>query len=96
LGIVGGVVSDLQPYRKSLPIRVTELGIVGGVVSDLQPDRKSLPMLVTELGIVGGVVSDVQPDRKPSPMLAPEYCPNSNSVTSVFWMDVVLLSDSDK
>jgi hypothetical protein len=36
LGIVGGVVSDVQSDRKKSPMLVTELGIVGGVVSDMQ------------------------------------------------------------
>jgi hypothetical protein len=40
LGIVGGVVSDVHPYRNQLPMLVTVLGIVGGVVSDVHPDRK--------------------------------------------------------
>jgi hypothetical protein len=35
-GIVGGVVSDVQPFRKELPMLVTELGIVGGVLSDVK------------------------------------------------------------
>jgi hypothetical protein len=39
-GIVGGVVNDVQPYRKKPPMFVTELGIVGGVVSDVHSDRK--------------------------------------------------------
>jgi hypothetical protein len=50
----------VQPFKKKLPMRVTDLGIVGGVCSDVQLDRKYSPMLATELGIVGGVVSDVQ------------------------------------
>jgi hypothetical protein len=40
LGIVGGVVSDVQLDRKKLLMLVTELGIVGGVVSDVQLNRK--------------------------------------------------------
>jgi hypothetical protein len=35
-GIIGGVFSDVQPYRKLSPMFVTEFGIVGGVVSDVQ------------------------------------------------------------
>jgi hypothetical protein len=39
-GIVGGIVSDVHPNIKSLPMLVTEFGIVGDVVSDVHPDRK--------------------------------------------------------
>ncbi|GHU23719.1 hypothetical protein FACS189472_16680 [Alphaproteobacteria bacterium] len=39
-GIVGGVVSDVQLYKKQLPMLVSEFGIVGGVVSDMQPRKK--------------------------------------------------------
>jgi hypothetical protein len=46
LGIVGGVVSDVQPSRKLQPMLLTVLGIVGGVVSDVQLRRKPFPMLV--------------------------------------------------
>jgi hypothetical protein len=37
LGIVGGVVNEVHPDRKELPILVTEVGIVGGVVSEVHP-----------------------------------------------------------
>jgi hypothetical protein len=38
--MIGGVVSDVQPNKKELPIVFTEFGMTGGVVSDVQPDKK--------------------------------------------------------
>jgi hypothetical protein len=39
-GMIGGVVSDVQPNKKELPIVFTESEMTGGVVSDVQPNKK--------------------------------------------------------
>jgi hypothetical protein len=38
--MTGGVVSDVQPDKKELPIVSTEFGMIGGVVSDVQQYKK--------------------------------------------------------
>jgi hypothetical protein len=46
--MLGGVVSDMQPYKKELPIVFTEFGMIGGVVSDVQRYKKQSPILMPE------------------------------------------------